>query len=85
MKYIDKEKFTNKMLYTENERNKNLMDNLQNEINNYKNNINQKEIEIKELSKDKLNLTKNLSDRHSDKRKNNNINNINNFSIKKKG
>ena len=71
------------MLYTENERNKNLMDNLQNEINNYKNNINQKEIEIKELSKDKLNLTKNLSDRDSDERKNNNINNINNFSLKK--
>ena len=67
------------MLYTENERNKNLMDNLHNEINNYKNNINQKEIEIKELSKDKLNLTKNLSDRDSDERKNNNINNINNF------
>ena len=39
MKYIDKEKFTNKMLYTENERNKNLMDNLHNEINNYKDNI----------------------------------------------
>jgi len=39
MKYIDKEKFTNIKLYTENERNKNLMDNLHNEINNYKDNI----------------------------------------------
>jgi chromosome segregation ATPase len=54
------------MLYTENERNKNLMDNLHNEINNYKDNLNQKEIEIKELLNDKLNLTKNLSDRDSE-------------------
>jgi chromosome segregation ATPase len=66
MKDVDKEKFANKMLYTENERNKNLMDNLHNEINNYKDNLNQKEIEIKELLNDKLNLTKNLSDRDSE-------------------
>ena len=66
MKDVDKEKFANKMLYTENERNKNLMDNLHNEINNYKDNLNRKEIEIKELLNDKLNLTKSLSDRDSE-------------------
>jgi chromosome segregation ATPase len=66
MKDVDKEKFANKMLYTENERNRNLMDNLHNEINNYKDTLNRKEIEIKELLNDKLNLTKSLSDRDSE-------------------
>jgi chromosome segregation ATPase len=66
MKDNDKEKFNNKVLFSENERNKNLIENMKNEIQNYKSSINRRDIEIKDLMNDKLNLVKQLHENEAE-------------------
>ena len=66
MKDNDKEKFNNKVLFSENERNKILIENMKNEIQNYKSSINRRDIEIKDLMNDKLNLVKQLQENEAE-------------------
>ena len=66
MKDNDKEKFNNKVLFSENERNKILIENMKNEIQNYKSSINRRDIEIKDLMNDKLNLVKQLHENEAE-------------------
>ena len=66
MRDNDKEKFNNKVLFSENERNKNLIENMKNEIQNYKSSINRRDIEIKDLMNDKLNLVKQLHENEAE-------------------
>ena len=66
MRDNDKEKFNNKVLFSENERNKILIENMKNEIQNYKSSINRRDIEIKDLMNDKLNLVKQLHENEAE-------------------
>ena len=66
MKDSDKEKFNNKMLYTENERNKSLIENMKLELQSNKNSMNRKDSQIKDLMNEKLNLIKQLHDNEAE-------------------
>ena len=63
---VDKEKFANQMLSTENEKNKDLLESMKNELKNYQNNLNIKESEIKDLMNEKFSLMKQLNDNEAD-------------------
>ena len=66
MRDNDKEKFNNKVLFSENERNKILIENMKNEIQNYKSSINRRDTEIKDLMNEKLNLVKQLHENEAE-------------------
>ena len=59
---VDKEKFANQMLSTENEKNKDLLESMKNEIKNYQNNLGLKELEIKDLMNEKYSLMKQINE-----------------------
>ena len=59
---VDKEKFEKQMLSTENEKNKDLLESMKNELKNYQNNINIKELEIKDLMNEKYSLMKQIKE-----------------------
>ena len=59
---VDKEKFEKQMLSSENEKNKDLLESMKNELKNYQNNINIKELEIKDLMNEKYSLMKQINE-----------------------